>query len=70
MVGNSAVPYRRPGSAQDPRAGEEEAVGTFRICYESNAARKFDSARNRFVETDSSFTSRHANVRGNYEYGR
>ena len=25
-------------------------VGTFRICYETNAKRKFDSARNRFVE--------------------
>ena len=25
-------------------------LGTFRICYETNAKRKFDSARNRFVE--------------------
>ena len=29
---------------------ERSGVGTFRICYESNAKRKFDSARNRFVE--------------------
>ena len=26
------------------------SIGTLRICYESNAKRKFDSARNRFVE--------------------
>ena len=27
-----------------------QPIGTFRICYETNAKRKFDSARNRFVE--------------------
>ena len=39
------IPYLKPHCPVD-----KHTLGTFRICYETNAKRKFDSARNRFVE--------------------